>query len=130
MKAYISENVQGIYAFDEQGNLIAKREFEAPEKSLEKLLKGKPVEELINLAEELMKKGFNELIFEHQELARKVKAETGINTDYKFPNPAGETLRKNPREFLGDECSRSTSKLVWHSQGSVFKSRVVQEIKW
>ena len=103
MKAYISENVQGIYAFDEQGNLIAKREFEAPEKSLEKLLKGKPVEELINLAEELMKKGFNELIFEHQELARKVKAETGINADYKFPNPAGETLRKNPREFLGDE---------------------------
>lgn len=103
MKAHISENVQGIYAFDEHGNLIAKRDFEAPEKSLEKLLKGKPTEELISLAGELMEKGFDELIFEHQELARKLKAETGINSDYEFPNLAGEILREKPGEFLGDE---------------------------
>lgn len=103
MKAYVSENVLGVYAFDEQGNLIAKIPFKGkPEEVLEKILKGEPTGEVLELTRELMEKGY-EIVFEHQELARKVKAETGANTDFEFPNIAGEKLRSKPEEFLGEE---------------------------
>jgi len=102
MKAYVSENVQGIYAFDEQGNLITKKGYGgSPENSLERLLKGELTEELVELVEELMKEGYTSLIFEHQELARRVKAKLGVDADFEFPNLAGEKLRENPEDFLG-----------------------------
>ena len=101
MKAYISENVQGIYAFDEGGNLIGKRIFtESPEVALDKLLKGELIDDLLNLLEELKENGYSKFAVEHSELSRKVR-EVGFEVDVEFPNLAGEKLRENPEEFLG-----------------------------
>ncbi|WP_457753264.1 C/D box methylation guide ribonucleoprotein complex aNOP56 subunit [Thermococcus sp.] len=103
MKAYISENVQGIYAFDESGSLIAKREYrEKPEIALDKLLSGEITDDLMAFLEELKEKGYDEFIFEHPDLSRKAK-ELGFNADAEFPNLAGEILREKPEEFLGKE---------------------------
>ncbi len=103
MKAYISENVQGIYAFDERGNLIAKREYrEKPEIALDKLLSGEISDDLVAFLEELKEKGYEKFIFEHPDLSRKAK-ELGFNADAEFPNLAGEILREKPEEFLGRE---------------------------
>ncbi|AFK21731.1 hypothetical protein [Pyrococcus sp. ST04] len=102
MKAFIAENVRGIYAFDENGKLIAKRYFtEKPEKVLDKLLKGEFVKDLEVLLEELKEKGYDEFVFEHPELSRRAK-ELGYSATTEFPNLAGERLRSNPEEFLGE----------------------------
>lgn len=101
MKAYIAENVRGIYAFDGDGNLIESKPFaKKPEASLDKLLKGEPVDELIRLIDELSEKGYTEFIVEDTELARNLK-ELGYSATAEFPNIAGEKLRANPGEFLG-----------------------------
>ncbi|MFA4720286.1 C/D box methylation guide ribonucleoprotein complex aNOP56 subunit [Pyrococcus kukulkanii] len=101
MKAFIAENVRGIYAFDENGNLIAKRYYtDRPERVLDRLLKGEFVEDLEVLLKELKEKGYSEFVFEHPELSRKAK-ELGYNATTEFPNLAGERLRSNPEEFLG-----------------------------
>ena len=103
MKAYISENVQGIYAFDEDGNLIAKREYrEKPEVALDKLLSGEITDDLMIFLKELKERGYKEYIFEHPDLSRAVK-ELGFNADAEFPNLAGEILRERPKEFLGEQ---------------------------
>ena len=103
MKAYIAENVRGVYAFDGDGNLIASRPFAGkPEASLDKLLKGEPTDELLELIDELGGKGYTEFIVEDTELARKLK-ELGHSATAEFPNIAGEELRSSPEEFLGDK---------------------------
>jgi len=102
MKAYIAENVRGVYAFDESGNLIDQRVFSGkPEASLDKLLKGEPSDELVALIEELEGKGYDGFVVEDSELARALK-ELGHNTTAEFPNLAGERLRSSPEEFLGE----------------------------
>ena len=102
MKAYIAENVRGVYAFDESGNLIASKPFaEKPEVSLDRLLKGEPIDELVSFIEELEGKGYTEFVLEDSELSRKLK-ELGYDTSAEFPNVAGEKLRSSPEEFLGE----------------------------
>ncbi|ASJ03546.1 C/D box methylation guide ribonucleoprotein complex aNOP56 subunit [Thermococcus profundus] len=103
MKAYIAENVRGVYAFDGDGNLIASRPFTGkPEVSLDRLLKGEPTDELLELIEELNEKGYTEFVVEDTELARGLK-ELGYSTTAEFPSVAGERLRSNPEEFLGEK---------------------------
>ncbi|MDV3104043.1 C/D box methylation guide ribonucleoprotein complex aNOP56 subunit [Thermococcus waiotapuensis] len=103
MKAYIGENVRGIYAFDESGKPISSRPFSGkPEESLDKLLKGEPSDELLALLDELKKKGYDEFIVEDAELSRKLK-DLGYNATAELPNLAGEKLRSNPEEFLGKD---------------------------
>ncbi len=102
MKAYIAENVRGVYAFDESGNFISSKPFSRkPEVSLDRVLKGEPVDELVGLIEELSEKGYTEFILEDTELARNLK-ELGYNTTAEFPNIAGEEIRSSPEEFLGE----------------------------
>nr|CRL09131.1 rRNA biogenesis protein Nop5/Nop56 [unidentified prokaryotic organism] len=103
MKAYIAENVRGVYAFDENGNLIGQKPFYGkPESSLDKLLKGEPSEELLAFLEELKESGYDEFVLEDSELSRNLK-ELGYNATAEFPNIAGEELRSSPEEFLGEK---------------------------
>ncbi|NJE02221.1 C/D box methylation guide ribonucleoprotein complex aNOP56 subunit [Thermococcus sp. JdF3] len=103
MKAYIAENVRGIYAFDESGNLIDQKVFSGrPEVSLDKLLKGEPSDELLAFLDELSGEGYDEFVVEDSELSRKLK-ELGYNATAEFPNVAGEKLRSSPGEFLGEK---------------------------
>ncbi|WP_457743069.1 C/D box methylation guide ribonucleoprotein complex aNOP56 subunit [Thermococcus sp.] len=102
MKAYLAENVRGIYAFDETGKLIASKPFSGkPEISLDRLLKGEPSDELLAFLEELSGEGYNEFVVEDTELSRNLK-EFGYNVTAEFPNIAGEKLRSSPEEFLGE----------------------------
>ncbi|AEK73692.1 C/D box methylation guide ribonucleoprotein complex aNOP56 subunit [Thermococcus sp. 4557] len=102
MKAYVAENVRGIYAFDESGNLIDQRVFSGrPEASLDRLLKGEPSDELVSFLDELMERGYDEFVVEDSELGRALK-ELGYNATAEFPNIAGEKLRSSPEEFLGE----------------------------
>ena len=102
MKAYVAENVRGIYAFDESGNLIDQRVFSGrPEVSLDRLLKGEPSDELISFLDELKERGYDEFVLEDSELSRNLK-ELGYNATAEFPNIAGEKLRSSPEEFLGE----------------------------
>ncbi|ASJ07827.1 C/D box methylation guide ribonucleoprotein complex aNOP56 subunit [Thermococcus siculi] len=103
MKAYIAENVRGVYAFDGDGNLIASKPFTGkPEVSLDRLLKGEPTDEILELIDELSEKGYTEFIVEDTELARSLK-DMGYNATAEFPSVAGERLRSNPEEFLGEK---------------------------
>lgn len=102
MKAYIAENVRGVYAFDESGKLIATKPFSGkPEASLDRLLKGEPSDELIEFLDELGEEGYTEFVVEDSELSRSLK-ELGYNATAEFPNIAGEKLRSSPEEFLGE----------------------------
>ncbi|WP_297497882.1 C/D box methylation guide ribonucleoprotein complex aNOP56 subunit [Thermococcus sp.] len=103
MKAYLAENVRGMYAFDGGGDLIATRPFPGkPEASLDRLLKGQPVEELLSFLDELREKGYTEFTVEDPELARNLK-DLGYQATAEFPNVAGEKLRSGPAEFLGEK---------------------------
>ncbi|NJD98296.1 C/D box methylation guide ribonucleoprotein complex aNOP56 subunit [Thermococcus sp. LS1] len=102
MKAYLAENVRGIYAFDESGNLIDQKVFSGkPEVSLDRLLKGESSDELLSFLKELESRGYDEFVVEDSELSRALK-ELGYNVTAEFPNIAGEKLRSNPEEFLGE----------------------------
>ncbi|ACJ16788.1 snoRNP component [Thermococcus onnurineus NA1] len=102
MKAYLAENVRGIYAFDESGNLIDQKVFSGkPEVSLDRLLKGESSDELLSFLKELESRGYDEFVVEDSELSRALK-ELGYNVTAEFPNIAGEKLRSIPEEFLGE----------------------------
>ncbi|KUH34075.1 C/D box methylation guide ribonucleoprotein complex aNOP56 subunit [Thermococcus celericrescens] len=102
MKAYVAENVRGIYAFDESGNLIDQKVFSGrPEVSLDRLLRGEPSDELVSFLDELRERGYDEFVVEDSELGRALK-ELGYNATAEFPNIAGEKLRSSPEEFLGE----------------------------
>ncbi len=102
MKAYLSENVRGVYAFDEAGNIIASKPFTGnAEAKLNSLLNGEPCDELLAILDELKSDGYDEFIVEDGELGRRLK-ELGYNATGEFPNIAGERLRANPAEFLGE----------------------------
>ncbi|WP_148883854.1 C/D box methylation guide ribonucleoprotein complex aNOP56 subunit [Thermococcus aciditolerans] len=102
MKAYVAENVRGIYAFDESGNLIDQKVFSGrPEGILDRLLRGEPSDELVSFLDELRERGYDEFVVEDSELGRALK-ELGYNATAEFPNIAGEKLRSSPEEFLGE----------------------------
>jgi len=136
VRAYIAENVRGIYAFDGDGNLINQRAFSGkPETSLDKLLKGEPCEELPPFLEELREHGYDEFVFEDPELGRAVK-ELGYTATAEFPNAAGESLRSNPEEFLGenwfDEYYRvgvSLTRLHIQEQSGARDKMIIQAIE-
>lgn len=103
MRAYIAENVRGIYAFDETGKLITTKPFSGkPEVSLDGLLKGEPSSELLAFLDELKEKGYGEFVVEDSELSRNL-GELGYAVTAEFPNIAGEKLRSGPEEFLGEK---------------------------
>ncbi|WP_297488844.1 C/D box methylation guide ribonucleoprotein complex aNOP56 subunit [Thermococcus sp.] len=102
MRVYIAENVRGVYAFDGDGRLISSAHFTGdPAAKIDRLMKGKPVDELTGLLEGLSASGYTEFVVEDSELARNLK-ELGYSATSEFPNVAGERLRSSPEEFLGE----------------------------
>ena len=66
MKAYVVESILGILALDEQGAILAVKRFdgEAPEiaEKLAELERGRIIDELTSLINELKGKGFTEIV--------------------------------------------------------------------
>jgi len=100
-KVYVAENVNGVYAFDDEGHVISNRRFKGVE-SLDRILRGEPSEELIELVESLKDEGYAEFSVEDPELARNLR-ELGYEVTFEFPNLGGEVLRDRPAEFLGED---------------------------
>jgi len=97
MRAYLVENIYGIFALDEDGNIIDKELFPSdPNQVAEKLLKlesGELVEELRKLCTRLKDKGYNMVIVEDEGLGRNIVKETGLEAQFKLPSKGGRTLR-------------------------------------
>ena len=97
MRAYLVENIYGIFALDEDGNIIDKELFPSdPNQVAEKLLKlesGELVEELRKLCTRLKDKGYNVVIVEDEGLGRNIVKETGLEAQFKLPSKGGRTLR-------------------------------------
>ena len=78
MKAYVVESILGILALDEQGAILAVKRFdgEAPEiaEKLAELERGRIIDELTSLINELKGKGFTEIVVEDEELGRNLAA--------------------------------------------------------
>jgi nucleolar protein 56 len=92
----ISECFIGVFAFDESGREVMRKLFprQARESRLEQLQRGEPTEEHLELVQELATLGFKNFTVESEELARALKEKTGLDFKVKFPNHAGQALRK------------------------------------
>mgnify|MGYP000188546736 CR=1 FL=1 len=99
MKATIIECPIGILAFDEKNNLLEKSLFpKVPKEAAEKLnalKKGKSINELQVLVENLKNRGYESFIVESESLAKILKEELKIEAEILKPAPSGEYLREN-----------------------------------
>ena len=99
MKATIIECPFGILAFDEKNNLLEKSLFpKVPKEAAEKLnalKKGKSINELQVLVENLKNRGYESFIVESDSLAKILNEELKAETEILKPAPSGEYLRKN-----------------------------------
>jgi len=103
MKAEIVESSFGILAFDEENKLIDAALFsKKPQdtaKILMKIKAGKLVDEIAELIDKLVKKGYNTFVFENATIANEVKAKLNVATEVFKPSKAGELLRLNMEKF-------------------------------
>jgi nucleolar protein 56 len=103
MKATIIESSFGILAFNDDDELVEKVLFpkKPPEaaKTLIKTEAGKITDEVSRLIEALKQKGFDDFLFENENLAREVEAKMGIHVETSKPTKAGKLFQANPESF-------------------------------
>jgi len=103
MKATIIESSFGILAFNDDDELVEKVLFpnKPPEaaKTLIKTEAGKITDEVSTLIEALKQKGFDDFLFENENLAKEVEAKMGIHAETSKPTKAGKLLQINPESF-------------------------------
>ncbi len=86
----------GVYAYDDGGKEILSMKFpeeERVERLYQLMYEKKVPDELIKLIEKLKKKGYKNFTIENIDIANQLK-----EVDYKYPNVAGEILRKERRK--------------------------------
>ncbi len=103
MKATIIECPFAILAFNEKNEIVSKVLFpQKPEeaaKRLQNLKKGKPIDELEVLVEDLRKKGYESFIVENESLASILKEKLEAEAEILKPTAAGEHLRGKMEEI-------------------------------
>jgi len=103
MKATIIESSFGILAFNDDDELVEKVLFpkKPPEaaKTLIKTEAGKITDEVSRLIEALKQKGFDDFLFENENLAREVEAKMGIHVETSKTTKAGKLFQTNPESF-------------------------------
>ncbi len=106
LKAYLVENIFGVFASDEEGKIIDKELFpKDPGSVAERLLKieaGELTDEIKQLCHRLKEKGYTTIVVEHDELGRNIAKEIGIDVSYEVPSKAAKILRARLIE-LGQE---------------------------
>ncbi len=105
MKAYIVENVVGVLALNDQGEVVAVKRFDGEvsqiAEKLAELERGKIVDELADLINELKKKGFTEIIVEDEELGRNLAVwDKSLQIHVKPGNSVASLFREEPSGYL------------------------------
>jgi len=105
MKAYIVENVVGVLALNDQGEVVAVKRFDGEisqiTEKLAELERGKIVDELADLISELKKKGFTEIIVEDEELGRNLAVwDKTLQIHVKPGNSVASLFREKLNSYL------------------------------
>ncbi len=97
MKAYLVDTIYGVFALDENGNIIDKeifpKEHEAVAEKLLRMENGEIVDEVRKLCEKLKEKGYKTIVVENEELGRNIVRELGLEAVYELPSKGGRILR-------------------------------------
>ncbi len=98
VEAYLVESIYGVFALDENGNIIDKELIsrEDPElaRKLASLEGGELIPEVKSLCERLKKKGITRIVVENEELGRRIKGELGLDVKFELPSKAGRIFRE------------------------------------
>lgn len=99
MKANIVESIAGIFGVDEKGKIVGHVLFVQDPRRIAEILhdiqNGKFVNEMRVLIEDLIKKGYDQFIFEDEELARTAYELLKVKTSTEKPSKAGRNFRSN-----------------------------------
>ena len=99
MKAFIVENVVGVFGLDEKNRLIDSVCFPVNVKEIVEKIRhirdGKLVKELKDLLMKLQEKGYNIFIFESDALAKTIQRKLNLETMTQRCNKTAKSLRKN-----------------------------------
>ncbi len=117
MTVYIGECPLGIFAFDDDMNIIKSEIF--PEDTREiadrmyQIQQGELTNEHTNIIENLTKQDYNEFSIESSKFASKLKDNfKDVTFEVEIPNPANEILRKSIREIAEDFDFHNAHKLL------------------
>ncbi len=107
MVIHIAESVLGVFAFDDEGKLVASRQFPRNQAEvagrIASIQMGTPTSEHRELIAELLKDGNKEFTLESKLLVERLRSEfRRAKFDHLVPNPAGSILRRNLREISED----------------------------
>ena len=106
MKCYIVEDIVGVLAIDDEGNVLDKIIYDqkSPDVIVEKLLsleKGEVPEEIKTLCKNLISKGVKEIVLEDENLARSLaKIFLEISFSAETPSKGGQLYRQMKRKIL------------------------------
>ena len=117
MVVHIAECVLGVFAFDDEGRMLASEQFprDAVEVAgrLASVQMGTPTEEHRELIAELVKKGSLEFTLESELLVSQLRKEfRRTKFEVQLPNRAGELLRTKPKKIAKEVGFEESDKLV------------------
>jgi nucleolar protein 56 len=99
MKALIIDSVIGVFAFDQDNQLIDKvlfkKDAETAAEALLNFENGQVTEELKTLLKKLLKKNYQNFVFENSEIAKDVHKSLNVETEITKTSSSGELFRKN-----------------------------------
>jgi nucleolar protein 56 len=113
-KITVVECIMGVFAFNEQDKVVASvffpKKVEEVVETLERLQRGEIVVEVTSLVKRLVRRGYRELIFENEGLAKAIKEKFNIEVSLEKSSKAGDYLRSNLEKLAIDR--RFTDNLV------------------
>ncbi len=117
MVVHVAECVLGVFAFDDEGRMLASKQFprDAVEVAgrLASVQMGTPTEEHRELIAKLVAKGSREFTLESELLVGKLHKEfRHVKFEVQLPNRAGELLRAKLREIAKEEGFEEADKLA------------------
>ena len=103
LKATIVASVMGVLGLGEDGKIAVSRLFPKDvSKIAAKLMdvdSGKTIDEIVEVIQELVKKGFTSFIFENSGLGQTVQNQLNVEIEVVTPSEMGENFRRNMGEY-------------------------------
>jgi nucleolar protein 56 len=103
MKASIIDSVIGVFAFDQNSQLVEKvlfkKDVEATAEAILNFENGEVTEELKTLLKKLLERNYQSFVFENSEIAKNIYESFKVETETAKPSSSGELLRKNMLQF-------------------------------
>jgi nucleolar protein 56 len=127
----------GFFAFGENGSLIDKvlfgKDSEAVADNILKIENAEVVDELNVLLKKLIDCGYDEFVFENQDIAKNIRETFSVETEVAMPSSIGELVHKNTLQFAIDsgfiETERQYRKWARDVSVSLTKKRVKNAVE-